>query len=345
MTPSRRNLIVISKWILGGISLTVTGGVARGQAQPANQAPPAEEITVDLDAVFQVGQSLFEEFAPEEIKAQFRFPTRAEFDEFSGRLAQALENGSLAELAAYKTEARTALLALRAFPDYAPYADWLQERLDYIEAAEVITTQSPVTPPPTTTVRPPSQPSPTRPARPPSLDNLIPHYDLWLSRMRQRSVPAAAENYVPGLKSIFAQIGTPGELVWLAEIESSFRSDARSPVGAHGLFQFMPGTATDMGLRLKPFDERADPRKSARAAATYLRQLHSQFGSWPLALAAYNAGPGRVGRLLRSKQVTSYSAIADSLPSETRMYVPKVMATVAVRTGITPQNLAAPRAW
>ena len=315
-----------------------TFGAPSLPAQDSTPPPPAEEeVTVDLDALFAVGQSLFEDYAPEEIKAQFRFPTRAEFDAFAARLQDALQNGSLEQLAAYKPEAEAALIALRALPDYAPYADWLQERLDYIDAAEAITTQPPVRP--TSPIRPSPNPSPPPPAPRPKIDDVIPHYELWLTRMRQRAMPSAASRFVPALKPIFTQVGTPDDLVWLAEVESSFKADARSPVGARGLFQFMPGTATDMGLRLRPFDERADPRKSARAAATYLRQLRAQFGSWPLALAAYNAGPGRVGRMLKSKNATSYSAIAASLPSETRMYVPKVLATVAVRTGINPDDL------
>jgi membrane-bound lytic murein transglycosylase D len=323
---------VVYNQILFGVTLAMGSGVSSVEAQSGNQTAPEEEVTVDLDAVFQVGKSLFEDYAPEEVKAQFRFPSREEFDDFSGRLQQALQNGSLEELVSYKTEAQAALIALRTLPDYAPYADWLQERLDYIDAAEAIIEQTPPSAP-----IPNSTPAPRRAQ--PAGEAMIPHYDLWISRMRQRPAPAFAARYVPGLKPIFTQAGTPGELVWLAEVESSFRSDARSPVGAHGLFQFMPGTATDMGLSLRPFDERADPRKSAQAAARYLRQLRTQFGSWSLALAAYNAGPGRVGRLLKSQRATSYAAIASALPSETRMYVPKVMATIAVRTGLAPAEL------
>jgi membrane-bound lytic murein transglycosylase D len=90
-------------------------------------------------------------------------------------------------------------------------------------------------------------------------------------------------------------------------------------------------------------DERSHPEKSARAAAQYLRQLHGRFGSWPLALAAYNGGQGRVSRTLKKQNATTFEEIADALPAETRMYVPKVLATIEVRAGIAPEKIAAPR--
>jgi membrane-bound lytic murein transglycosylase D len=103
----------------------------------------------------------------------------------------------------------------------------------------------------------------------------------------------------------------------------------------------MPATARELGLSTTLPDERTDPEKSARAAAKMLRQLHQKFGDWPLALAAYNAGPGRVQRLLTANRAKTFAEIAPSLPTETRMYVPKVLATLAVRAGVTPEKLAA----
>ena len=306
--------------------LVVVVGLGGG-ARLVAQSPDPEESTVDVEGLFELGRTLFEAHAPEEIKEQFRYPTREEFDTFASRLQQALQEGSLEDLAGYKAEAQTALIALRAFPEYAPYADWLRERLDYIDAAEWIRAQPPPPAPP-----PPSAPDVPKRVAPSRPQEAVPHYDLWVSRMRERAAPTAASRFVPGLQPIFARAGVPTGLVWLAEVESSFKADARSPVGARGMFQFMPGTAKDMGLSLFPFDERADPQKSAHAAATYLKQLHGQFGSWPLALAAYNAGPGRVSRLLKARAAKDYADIADALPAETRMYVPKVLATVAVRT-------------
>ncbi|MBI3886809.1 MAG: lytic transglycosylase domain-containing protein [Opitutae bacterium] len=143
------------------------------------------------------------------------------------------------------------------------------------------------------------------------------------------------------LRGIFSAEGVPPSLVWLAESESTFNPSARSPAGARGLFQLMPATARELGLSTTLPDERTDPEKSARAAAKMLRQLHQKFGDWPLALAAYNAGPGRVQRLLAANHAKTFAEIAPSLPTEARMYVPKVLATLEVRAGVTPEKLAA----
>src|SRR5204863_7173809 len=91
-------------------------------------------------------------------------------------------------------------------------------------------------------------------------------------------------------------------------------------------------------------DDRTDPEKSARAAARHLRSLHKKFGNWALVFAAYNAGEGRVSRTLAQRGATTFTAIADALPAETRMYVPKVCALIETRAGVAPQQLAAPRA-
>jgi membrane-bound lytic murein transglycosylase D len=171
----------------------------------------------------------------------------------------------------------------------------------------------------------------------------VPHYDLWLGRVRDRPPPPRAATLLPQLRAAFAAEGVPTELVWLAEAESSFNPTARSPVGAKGLFQFMPETAKAHGLSTFLPDERTEPVKSARAAARYLRQLHGRFGNWALALAAYNAGEGRVARTLAARRASSFTAIADALPAETRMYVPKVCALIATRAGMSPHQIPPPR--
>ena len=67
--------------------------------------------------------------------------------------------------------------------------------------------------------------------------------------------------------------------------------------------------------------------------------LHGRFGNWALVMAAYNAGEGRVGRTLAARKAKSFTAIADALPAETRMYVPKVCALIAVRAGVPPEKI------
>lgn len=294
------------------------------------------ESTPDVESLLEIGRQLFEEYAPEEIKEEFEFPSKADWDEFAARLQQALESNDLRRLAAYEPEARAALLALRALPEYQDYADWLAERLDYIEGAKKSVPSRVPRPAP-----PPVVPGP-EPAPVPALAE-IPNYQLWLERMRGREAPARAAALVPRLQQIFSDEGMPPELVWLAESESTFNPAARSPVGAKGLFQFMPETAKSLGLQTFLPDERTNPEKSARAAAQYLRHLHHRFGDWPLALAAYNAGEGRVSRALTGQKARTFGEIADVLPAETRMYVPKVLATIEVRAGVNPGQLAVPR--
>jgi membrane-bound lytic murein transglycosylase D len=286
---------------------------------------------------------LFEDFAPAEVKAQYAFPTRAQFEAFFPRLAAALDGDSLGELAAYLPEARAALATLRAVPGQDDLADWLEQRVDELEAAEQVQRVVPPLPAP---VRPPPVPRPKAPVQPPSRPAVagpvplgVPYYELWLKRVQSRAVPARAATLMPRLRAAFVAEGVPAELAWLAEAESSLNPDARSPAGAKGLFQFTADTAKAQGLGTFLPDERADVDKSAHAAARRLRALHGRFGSWPLAFAAYNAGEGRVGRLLTAHGARDFAGIAGALPAETRMYVPKVCALIATRTGTGVETL------
>lgn len=311
-------------------------GVVAGASVSLSAPPPAKAQELDLDALYQQGKQLFDDYAPPEVKREFYFPTKDQWDAFAMRLQAALDQDDLRTLADYEPEARAALKALQLFPDYADYAEWLEERLDYIQAAAVAVNQPGATLPPKPPALKPGQ-------RPPVATPDVPYFNLWLARMRARPQPARAAQLLPVVREAFAAEGVPAELAWLAEVESTFNPAARSPSGARGLYQFMPVTAKALGLSTFLPDERTDPAKSARAAARYLKTLHGKFGDWPLALAAYNAGEGRVRRLLSAKKAQSYAAIAVNLPAETRMYVPKVLATLQVRTGVAPSQLAAPQ--
>ncbi len=316
----------------------VLGVTLAAAPEPGPTPQPAPEP--EVGDLLGIAAQLFEEYAPDELKEHFEFPSEKEWDDFAMRLQLALESNDLRRLAAYEPEARAALAALRLLPEYQEYADWLAERLDYIEVAKA--SVRPVGPKPPAPPRPPVVvgPEPAVPVMP----LIIPHYELWMERMRQRPAPGQAAALLPRLQAVFRSEGLPPELVWLAEAESTFNPGARSPVGAKGLFQLMPETAKSLGLQTFLPDERTNPEKSSRAAAQYLRYLHGRFGDWPLALAAYNAGEGRVSRLLAKQNVKTFAEIAESLPAETRMYVPKVLATIEVRAGVTPENLPAPRA-
>ena len=300
------------------------------------QTPPSAPPPAQADPLYDEARRVFDALAPAEIKAQFEFPSAQQWDEFAARFQRALEGESLEELAAYGPEARAALTALRTISGYEDIADWLEQRIDEIEGA-----QQALPPPKPARPQPPMRPDAPRP--PATALQPVPHYNLWLARVRDRPAPARAGTLMPKLRAAFAAEGAPPELAWLAEAESSFNPNARSPVGAKGLFQFMPDTAKAMGLSTLLPDERTDPEKSARAAARYLRQLHAKFGNWALALAAYNAGEGRVARTLAARRATTFTAISEALPAETRMYVPKVCAIIATRAGVPPDRLPPPR--
>jgi membrane-bound lytic murein transglycosylase D len=105
----------------------------------------------------------------------------------------------------------------------------------------------------------------------------------------------------------------------------------------------MPETAKRFGLATWPRDQRYQPEPSARASAQYLKFLYGKFKDWRLAIAAYNAGEGRVQRLLTKHNTQSYDDIATYLPAETQMYVPKVEAIIAKREGVNLTSLGTVR--
>jgi membrane-bound lytic murein transglycosylase D len=126
-------------------------------------------------------------------------------------------------------------------------------------------------------------------------------------------------------------------------IESEFNPNAKSPVRAVGMWQFMSATARQFGLKVRGgVDERKDPARATDAALEYLSKLHDRFGSWYLAAAAYNSGEGTVLRAMR--RVTGQSVGTDKdffrilsvLPKETQDYVPKLIA--AARLGNAPER-------
>lgn len=131
--------------------------------------------------------------------------------------------------------------------------------------------------------------------------------------------------------------GMPDEVLYLAMIESGFSTRATSQVGAGGVWQFMSPTAKQYGLRVDRWvDERRDPVKATDAALDYLQWLYERYDSWYLAAAAYNAGYGRVDRIVKryadgkKGDEDIYWEIIEHLPRETRDYVPKMLAATAL---------------
>lgn len=129
----------------------------------------------------------------------------------------------------------------------------------------------------------------------------------------------------------------PHDLIYLAMIESEFNPNAKSPMKAVGMWQFMSGTAKRFGLKVgHGVDERKNPAASTDAALAYLSNLHDRFGSWYLAAAAYNSGEGTVLHALQKVTGRSTGTDADFfkilpvLPRETQDYVPKLIASARV---------------
>ncbi len=142
-----------------------------------------------------------------------------------------------------------------------------------------------------------------------------------------------AGRYEERFREIFAEHGVPQDLVYMAHTESGFKVTAYSRAHARGIYQFIAPTARRYGLRVDWWvDERADPELAAHAAASYLKDLHDEFGDWALALAAYNAGEGRVRRAIRRTGSRDFWTLARRrfFRRETRNYVPAIMAATLI---------------
>ena len=147
----------------------------------------------------------------------------------------------------------------------------------------------------------------------------------WLNRMGR---------YEPRLRAILAEVGVPEDLVYVAMIESGFDPSAQSSVGAAGMWQFMEPTGRVYGLDTSYWsDDRLDFERAGYAAATYLADLKARFGTWELALAAYNAGYGLLVQSIRNNNTNNFWALTEiesALPRQTANYVPKILAAAIV---------------
>ena len=145
---------------------------------------------------------------------------------------------------------------------------------------------------------------------------------------------ARSGRYLPMILDIFKEKGLPEELVFTAMVESGFNPVAVSHAGAKGLWQFMAPTARLYGLRVDRWtDERLDPEKSTVAAANYLRDLYTVFGSWDLAQAAYNAGEVRVQQAIQGSGSRDFWVLHRRSPHllpETKNFVPAIHAATLI---------------
>ena len=142
-----------------------------------------------------------------------------------------------------------------------------------------------------------------------------------------------AGRYAPVLSKILNEMGMPRDLIYLAMAESGFYNNAKSWAKAVGPWQFMPRTGKNFGLKINWYvDERRDPIKATKAAATYLSRLYKEFNSWEIAMAGYNAGEGKMRRAIKRYKTKSFWKIIKGryLKPETKNYVPKIMALAII---------------
>ncbi len=291
----------------------------------------AQTNDIDIGDVLGAAQQFAQDNLDPDVLQALQSVDRPKVEDFLNHFQDYLNGDRVLDVADLKDAANTILPLLDAHEETQPYAEWLRARLDYFDVAEELRAAAPAPMPQPGTNTPPISPNPPFKAE----------QEIW-SKKISRPLPKEAEQIVPQLKTIFAEEGVPPALVWLAEVESGFNARARSPAGAVGMYQLMPVTAKDLGLSLFPFDQRKQMEPAAHAAAKNLRQLHDQFGDWRLAVAAYNSGPGTVSKLLKRYDTTSYEGIAQHLPAETQMYVPKVEATILHREGLELEKLKVP---
>lgn len=150
------------------------------------------------------------------------------------------------------------------------------------------------------------------------------YFTHWLAR---------SSMYRPHIEAELKKARLPQDLVYLAMIESGFNPSAYSSAKACGLWQFMEGTGNQYGLRVDPWvDERREPEKATKAAIRYLSSLYNQFGDWYLAVAAYNAGEGKIGKAMKMHNAKDFweVAVSDGIFMETKRYVPKLIAAIII---------------
>ncbi len=311
---------------------------------------PAQGWEVDWNVVSRLGNAVIEKVAALPFGEDWSALSESyevDWERIARVVERVLDGTSWEDAAALRPYVETALARMPTIEGGADITAWMRRRLEYLRVAEqVVREEKPRVP---ASVRP--GPAPTAPRVPaPTVQPPVRHAvridhdrDMWIRRLSDSPTPFAQQT-APSLRRIFEKEGIPPALIWLAEVESAFNPSARSPAGAAGLYQFMPATAARFGLSTEPVDQRLDPELSAGAAARYLRVLYHRFSDWPLAVAAYNAGEGRVGRILQHHTAKGFEDIADTLPLETRMYVPRVAAVIRQREGADLGALPAPLA-
>lgn len=167
---------------------------------------------------------------------------------------------------------------------------------------------------------------------------VVRYLDFYKNNPRGKAMVASwlkkSGRYGGAIRRALREHRLPEDILWLALIESGFDPTVTSPVGAAGLWQFMPDGARIYGLTVDRWiDERLDPERSTVAAARYLTDLYARFGTWELAFAAYNMGYGGLLASIRKYNTNDFwelSHVESGMPLETALYVPKIVAMAIV---------------
>lgn len=174
-------------------------------------------------------------------------------------------------------------------------------------------------------------------------DNVVEQQEKYYLRGGRKTMEVTskrAEPYLAYAKSVFRSYNMPEELAYLAMVESGYNPRARSRAGAAGAWQFMPYTGMKFGLAQDKWqDERLDIYHATHAAAQYLKKLHDDFGDWPTAIAAYNAGEGKMSRACKAAGERTFFGVMRKngkldedtrLKPETLQYVPRFLAVTSI---------------
>jgi len=161
----------------------------------------------------------------------------------------------------------------------------------------------------------------------PQAFSFIQDYSMKYGKLME-NIKASSRPSFDIIDTVLSRNGIPKELKYLAVIESYLKPQARSKAGAVGVWQFMPATARNMGLRItKRIDERKDLFKSTAAASKYLNYLYDIYEDWLLVIAAYNCGPGKVNEVIERRGSADFWDIQNYLPEQSRNHVKKFIAT------------------
>lgn len=162
-----------------------------------------------------------------------------------------------------------------------------------------------------------------------------------LGSRESESMLGRSSLYFPIFEHYLNLYNLPMELKYLPMVESTLRPGVKSHAGAAGLWQMIPASARYFGLTINGnVDERLDPIKSTEAAVKMLSMLYDQFGDWPLVMAAYNCGPGKVKKAIRYADCDDYWEISKYLPKETQRYVPAFIAAAYLVNYYDEHNMA-----